>query len=169
MWERKINIFSPFQNFICQSVLNLISWHTQTKTIQGILTWLSLAPNVSNWSNWKAFFGRILHINIGAFRLKSIAILGDCFLMASHYRNVGCGSNENVITASAEPVQGESSPTQTNIPSQFNLLHLWNDESWCPVERPHGDGSTLHCASHPICDNVTHFLQCYSQPIIIKS
>lgn len=102
------------------------------------------------------------------YRLKSTAILGDCFLMASHYRNAGCGSNENVITASADPVQGESSPTQTNIPSHFNLLRLWNDESWCPVERPHGDGSTSHCASQSICDNVTHFLECYSQPIIIK-
>lgn len=60
--------------------------------------------------------------------------------MASHYRDVGYGSNENVITGSAEAVQGESCPTQTNVPLQFNLLCLRDDESWNPAERAHGDG-----------------------------
>lgn len=44
--------------------------------------------------------------------------------MASHYSNVGYGSNENVITASAKAVQGESLLTQTNISSHFNLPRL---------------------------------------------
>lgn len=60
--------------------------------------------------------------------------------MASHYRNVGYGSNENVITGLAKAVQGESSPTQTNVSLQFNHLRLGDDESWSPVERAHDDG-----------------------------
>lgn len=35
--------------------------------------------------------------------------------MVSHYRDVGYGSDENVITGSAETVQGEPSLTQTNV------------------------------------------------------
>lgn len=46
-------------------------------------------------------------------------------------------SNENVITGSAEAVQGESSPTQRNVLLQFNLLRLRDDESQSPAE---GDG-----------------------------
>lgn len=49
--------------------------------------------------------------------------------MASHYRDGVRGSNENVIIGSAEAVQGESSLTQTNVLSQFNLPRLGDDES----------------------------------------
>lgn len=53
--------------------------------------------------------------------------------MAPHYRNVDYGSNENVTTGSGEAA--ESSPTQTNVPLQFNLLRLGDDESRYPAER----------------------------------
>lgn len=121
MGECKINIIFLLFKISSVSIYSILFWHTQIKPIQGIMTWLSLAPNVSNWSKWKAFFGHILHINMSVFRLKSIAILGDCFLMAPHYRNVGHGSNENVITASAEAVQG-GVLSSTNILSHLNLL-----------------------------------------------
>lgn len=108
--ECHTNIFPPFQTFLSQSILIsiIVFWHTQIKPIQGIITWLPLAPSVSKWSNWRAFFSfflHILHINIGVLKLKSLSILGDCFLMASHYSDVGYGSNENVIRGLAEAVQ----------------------------------------------------------------
>lgn len=60
--------------------------------------------------------------------------------MASHYRNVSYGSNENVITGSAMAVQGESPLAQRNVPLQLNLLRLGDDESWSPAERARDDG-----------------------------
>lgn len=48
--------------------------------------------------------------------------------MASHYRDVGFGSDENVITGPAEAVSGgELSLTQTN--KLYQLLRLGDDES----------------------------------------
>lgn len=60
--------------------------------------------------------------------------------MVSHYRDVGYGLDENVITGSAETVQGEPPLTQTNVPLQFKLLRLGDDESENPAERVQGDG-----------------------------
>lgn len=95
----------------------------------------------------KAFFGRILHININVFSLKSIAILGDCFLMAAHYRNVGHGSNENVITASAEAVQGESSPAD----KQPFTLQPPLPARWWIIARP--------MRTYHLTRSLTHFIQ----------
>lgn len=106
-------------------------------------------------------------------KLKSLSILGDCFLMASHYREVGHGSNDNVITGSTEAVQGESSPTQASGALQFNLLRLGEDESPSPARRALGGwggwGSAWWGASPPVCDNLTRFLRLYSQTIIALS
>lgn len=92
----------------------------------------------------KGFFWHILHINISVLKLKSLSIFGDCFLMDSHYRNVGYGSNENVTTGSAEAVREESSSTQTHVSLQ--LSHpLLGDESRSPAKRARGEGRVNEC------------------------